>query len=286
MIDYNPKSWFTFIFRFHKADTFRKLAPLLLGIAIYSGVIVYLETEVFKLTDNSNVRNINMVHTILSFVISMLLVFRTNTAYDRWWDGRRLLGSLTNTSRNLAIKIKAIGVDATERAFFAVTIPAYADALRQHLRDEQWIPDNTTVINIDPSLHVPNQIAALITERVYNLNNSGVINRELLLLIGPELAALTDICGACERIKTTPIPFSYSVFIKKFIFFFVMTLPFGWSFSLGYLVVPLVAFVAYVLSSLELIAEEIENPFGYDANDLPVDRICTNIRKHVNELIG
>jgi putative membrane protein len=124
MIDYNPQSWFTFIFRFHKADTFRKLAPLMAAIAVYSAVIVYLEVSVFKLSDNSHVRNISLVHTILSFVISMLLVFRTNTAYDRWWEGRRLLGSLTNTCRNLAIKIKAINPDAIERAYFAATIPA------------------------------------------------------------------------------------------------------------------------------------------------------------------
>lgn len=286
MIDYNPKSWFTFIFRVHKADTFRKLLPLMLAIAAYSGVIVYLEINVFQLSQSSNIKNISLVHTILSFVISMLLVFRTNTAYDRWWEARRMLGSLTNTSRNLAIKLKAINVDVSDRAFFMAGIPMYADALRQHLRNERWVAESVPAIPVDPDQHVPNQIAGLLTERVYNLHRSGVINREELLLIGPDLAALTDICGACERIKTTPIPFSYSVFIKKFIFFFVMTLPFGWSFSLGYLVVPLVAFVLFVLASLELIAEEIEDPFGYDANDLPVNRICANIHKHVGELLG
>ena len=285
MIDYNPKSWFTFIFRIHKADTFRKLFPLLIGTAIYSGIIAYLEVNVFHLSDSSHVKNISLVHTILSFVISMLLVFRTNTAYDRWWEGRRVLGSLTNTCRNLAIKLKAINLSAEDRAFFLSGIPMYADALRRHLRNERWKAEDAPSITVDPDMHVPNQVAALLTERVYSLRRNNVINREELLLIGPDLAALTDIIGACERIKTTPIPFSYSVFIKKFIFFFVMTLPFGWSFSLGYLVIPLVAFVLFVLASLELIAEEIEDPFGVDANDLPVDRICTNIHKHVGELL-
>lgn len=257
----------------------------MLGIAAYSAAIVFLETSVFRLTEKSLLRNINLVHALLSFVISMLLVFRTNTAYDRWWEGRRLLGSLTNTSRNLAIKLKAIVLSNEDRKFFVQTIPMYADALRCHLRDEHYLPESGSVLNIDASLHVPNHIAAAITEKIYTLHRNGTIAREELLLIGADVAAFTDICGACERIKTTPIPFSYSVFIKKFIFFFVMTLPFGWSFSLGYLVVPLVAFVLFVLASLELIAEEIENPFGYDANDLPVDRICTNIRKHVGELL-
>lgn len=285
MIDYNPKNWFTFIFRIHKADTFRKLLPLMLAISAYSAVIVYLETTVFHLPETSHVKNVSLVHTILSFVISMLLVFRTNTAYDRWWEARRVLGSLTNTCRNMAIKLNAISISADDVSFFSVAIPMYADALRRLLRNERWHSDSVPSIAVDPDKHVPNQIAALLTDRVYSLHRSGVINREELLLIGPDLAALTDICGACERIRTTPIPFSYSVFIKKFIFFFVMTLPFGWSFSLGYLVVPLMALVLFVLASLELIAEEIEDPFGYDANDLPVDRICANIDKHVKELL-
>lgn len=285
MIDYNPKNWFTFIFRIHKADTFRKLLPLLMGIAVYSAVIVYLETTVFHLPETSHVKNVSLVHTILSFVISMLLVFRTNTAYDRWWEARRVLGSLTNTCRNMAIKLKALDISADDVSFFSTAIPMYADALRRHLRNERWHPESVPNIIVDPEQHVPNQIAALLTARTYSLHRQDVINREELLLIGTDLAALTDICGACERIKTTPIPFSYSVFIKKFIFFFVMTLPFGWSFSLGYLVVPLMALVLFVLASLELIAEEIEDPFGYDANDLPVDRICANIHKHVGELL-
>jgi len=97
--------------------------------------------------------------------------------------------------------------------------------------------------------------------------------------------SFTDICGACERIKNTPIPFSYSVFIKKFIFFYIMTLPFGYVFSLGYLVIPVVVFVFYVLASLELIAEEIEDPFGGDANDVPTEKLAQNIQRNINELL-
>ena len=108
----------------------------------------------------------------------------------------------------------------------------------------------------------------------------------LLLILNQELKSFTDVCGACERIKNTPIPYSYSAFIKKFIFIYVITLPFGWVFSLGYFVIPIVPFILYVLASLELIAEEIENPFGKDANDLPVDEICNNIEKHVGEILS
>src|SRR5262245_41965092 len=115
MISYNPKEWFTFIFRLHKADTVSKLAPMILGICIYSGIIAFLELEFWRLSLNSYVRNLPTMHTLLGFAISMLLVFRTNTAYDRWWEGRKLWGSLVNNSRNLAMKLSVM-IPAEDRA--------------------------------------------------------------------------------------------------------------------------------------------------------------------------
>jgi len=94
-----------------------------------------------------------------------------------------------------------------------------------------------------------------------------------------------DICGACERIKNTPIPFSYSSFIKKFILFYTITLPIGYVFSLGYFIIPVVVFIFYVLASLELIAEEIEEPFGKDENDLPMERLIQTITKNVKDIL-
>ena len=98
MISYNTKDWFTFIFRFHKADTFRTLLPIMFAIGIYTALIGYAEVEYWKLAENSYVKNITIMHGMLGFVISLLLVFRTNTAYDRWWEGRKLWGSLVNNS--------------------------------------------------------------------------------------------------------------------------------------------------------------------------------------------
>jgi len=293
MIAYNPKDWFTFIFRFHKADTFRKLLPLIIGICLYSFLIAFLEMEYFKLAETSHVKNIPIMHGMLGFVISLLLVFRTNTAYDRWWEGRKLWGALVNNSRNLAIKFAAILPisDKEHRAFFRNAIPAFAFALQKHLRSE--LPNHETedglnqiFQHISKDKHVPNQIAALMTKRVHELVSQGKITKEEWIILNNELVAFTDICGACERIKNTPIPFSYSIFLKKFIFFYVMTLPFGYVFSLGYYVIPVVAFIFYVLASLELVAEEIEEPFGGDENDLPTEQISQNIQIHVGEILG
>lgn len=283
MINYNPKDWVTFIFHIHKADTFRKLWPLMISVALFSAAIAFLELNYLRLSEN--VKNISMMHSLLGFVISMLLVFRTNTSYDRWWEGRRLLGALTNVSRNFAIKIKALKLDKEDNEFFDYAIPKYAFALKEHLREKQYFGKNSLLIEVDGGKHIPNQVASSIVSRVFELQATGKISPEQLIILNGDIQQFTDICGGCERIKKTPIPYSYSSFIKKFLFIYVITLPFGWVFSLSYFVVPIVPFILYVLASLELIAEEIEDPFGTDANDLPVDEICNNIEKHVGEIL-
>jgi len=286
MINYNPKDWSTFIFHIHKSDTFRKLWPLMLAVAVFSGLVAFAELSFFQLSKSSYVTNVGMMHSLLGFVLSLLLVFRTNTAYDRWWEGRKLLGSLTNVSRNLAMKVKALKLKEEDVRFFEYGIPKYAFALKEHLRERMYFGKNSLLIEVEEGKHIPNQIAGSLINRLYELLEKGSISQEQFIVLSSDFNQFTDICGACERIKNTPIPYSYSAFIKKFIFIYVITLPFGWVFSLGYFVVPIVPFILYVLASLELIAEEIENPFGEDANDLPVDQICNNIEKHVEEILG
>lgn len=287
MISYNPKEWFSFIFNFHKADTFRKLFPLMIGIGLYSAGVGYLELEYWKLSQNSHVKNITIMHTMLGFVISLLLVFRTNTAYDRWWEGRRMWGSLVNSSRNMALKLSVMLKDKEDKDVFKKLIPAYASVLGLHLRDT--VINDETLANIDSKTnynHKPNQIANAIMAKLQELYEGKKLSGEQLIILNSELQSFTDVCGACERIKNTPIPYSYSVFIKKFIFFYVMTLPLGYVFQLGYYVVPVVVFIFYVLASLELIAEEIEDPFGTDENDLPTERMAENIKKNVEEIFN
>lgn len=286
MISYNTKDWFTFIVRFHRSDTVNKLWPIMLAIGVYSGVIGWLEVECLQLTDKDYVKNITIMHGLLGFVISMLLVFRTNTAYDRWWEGRRMWGSLVNNSRNLAMKLTVM-LPAEDKPFFRKMIPNYAMVLHEHLTNSetaQQLFDNLD-LEIDHHKHKPNQLAKMMFDKINQLYHAKKITGEQLIFLNTELQSFTDICGACERIKNTPIPYSYSAFLKKFIFFYVMTLPFGYAFSLGYYVVPVVIFIFYVLASLELIAEEIEDPFGGDENDLPTAKIASNIKKHVEELL-
>ncbi|GHE42786.1 bestrophin family protein [Sphingobacterium griseoflavum] len=289
---YNSKEWFTATVFFHRSDTFRKLWPFLLLMALYSWGIAYWELEYLKLSEKSWIKNITMVHSLLGFVLSLLLVFRTNTAYDRWWEARKQWGTLTNVSRSLAYKLDAfIGKeDHVTRSFFRRAIPLYAETLFNFLRsdyvkfmlDEKEHPEFKT---LDEDKHGPNQLAALIFNKVHVLYQEQHLSGEQFIILNDELQTLTNVCGACERIKNTPIPLSYSSFIKKFVIAYSVTLPIGYVFSMGYFVVAAVPFIFYVLASLELIGESIEEPFGVDADDLPIDKIALNIKKHVSEVL-
>lgn len=289
---YNTKEWFTFIFHLHKADTVQKLFPMMIAIGIYGAVIAFLELDFMNLGQESFAKNLTIIHSLLGFVLSLLLVFRTNTAYDRWWEGRRLWGQLVNSCRNLAIKLNAILLteDQLNREFFSDHLSLFANVLSAHLAKEETrlLLDETAhpeLYSVDTE-HLPNHISNVIYKRANELLRKGVLLPEHLILLNPELSSLADVCGGCERIKNTPIPFSYALFIKKFIFFYVMSFPFGFVFSLSYFVIPVLIFIFYVLVSLELIAEEIEDPFNKDNNDLPTGKIAANIAKNVKEILG
>ncbi|MES2646199.1 MAG: bestrophin family protein [Bacteroidota bacterium] len=292
MLTYNSKEWFKPLIYFHKGDTFRKLWLMLVLVAIYTVIVAYVETHFLQISENEHVKNIPIMHSLLGFAISMLLVFRTNTAYDRWWEGRKLWGSLVNASRNLAVKLDAIlpMEDKANRNYFSSLIALYPRELQQHLQQEKTrleLDDkpHPEIPGFDRSRHVPSQIISHIQRRVKSLLTVGTISKEELYILNTDLTAFLDICGGCERIKNTPIPYSYSSFIKKFIFIYVLTLPLGFVFSLGYIAVPVVVFIFYVLASLEVIAEEIEEPFGIDTNDLPMARLTETIGKNVHDIL-
>jgi len=276
--------------RFHKADTVRKLAPTMSLMAIITALVVVVEKHLFHLASDSELAKTSVMYSILGFVISLLLVFRTNTAYERWWEGRKLWGSLTNMSRNLSIKVHAIVQNKEDQKFLNQLILHFPFALKNHLRNavtmnESELLELYNITEIRQKKHQPLQISRTFYDRIIELNRTGRINPEQLLLLNQEAQQWMEICGACERIKNTPIPFSYSAFLKKFIFIYVVTLPFTYGPTLGYYAIPIVTFIFYVLASLEIIAEEIENPFGTDANDLPLDEMAKNIRNSI-ELIS
>ena len=286
---YNPKDWFSLIFNFHKSDTFRLLMPAMGGLTVLSSILCYVDVELDLVT----FRSTTVMHSLLGFVISLLLVFRTNTAYDRWWEGRKLWGDLVNNSRNLMLKINAFLPDDQKKLKnnVRILISNYAFALKNHLRggfkeDELEEYPNLHIIDLKYINHTPNKIALQLYIEVDELVKQKLISEEKLLVLNEELRSFTNIAGACERIKNTPIPYSYSSFIKRIIFLYIITLPLGLVHDLKWATIPTVLFVFYAFGSLELLAEEIEDPFGTERNDLPTDELANTIKKNLKEIVG
>lgn len=277
MVNYNPKDWFGLIFKFHKSDTFRKLFWVIICLIGYSFAMAYLEIEVWQLQFKSSAA----LHSILGFVLSILLVFRTNTAYDRWWEARKHWGTLINNSRSLQIKIGALISDKTNANYIELLewMKLYPKVLAFHLRGKK-----SGHKSIPKDIHEPNFVYQQLLASILKMKEEGLLNDTQLLWINAELLCYTDVCGSCERIRNTPIPYSYSLFLKKFIFIYIITMPYGFIKEFEYGIVLVVTFVFYVLASLELIAEEIENPFGEDANDLDLDSLAAKIEHSINEL--
>lgn len=283
---YDNKHWISVLLSIHKSDTIKTLASGMIAMAIYAGVVIYLETEYFKVDKDSTIRNVSLIHTLLGFVLSMLLVFRTNTAYDRWWEGRKLLGKMVNDSRNLAIKLHSmLPRDAKEdRDFFQKYVCFYPHLLSRHLSKKSTkmeLDQDNHHTEVEQLPHPPNALIWRIQERIQDLYRKGVITGEQMRMLDMHISGFLEVCGGCERIKNTPIPFSYSSFTKKFIVIYVITLPIAYGISIGYMMIPLTVFVFFVLMSLEVLAEEIEEPFNNEENDLPMELIAQNIERNV-----
>lgn len=287
MIAYNPKDWIKLIFIFHKSDTFRMLLPALVVAAVYSTLLTYLSIELHYLEFKST----TVIHSLLGFVISLLLVFRTNTAYDRWWEGRKMWGELVNSSRNFALKINTMMPSSAKETKdnLYVLIGNFPFVLKEHLRGRfkanEFESNNTiTADELSKKNHKPNAVIWAIEKEIMLAYEKKILTAEQLLLFNDELKTMANVCGGCERIKNTPIPYSYSMFLKKFIFAYVFTMPLGFVFDFKYWTAPIVVFIFYAFASIELIAEEIEDPFGNDANDLPTDAIAHTIRTNIKEI--
>jgi putative membrane protein len=288
---YNTKNWLGILFRIGKSETIKKLFLPMVVMAIYASLVAYIELKVFNLNQNSFLKDLSLIYSLLGFVLSLLLVFRTNTAYDRWWEGRKLWGKLVNDSRNLAVKLNAIldNEDSYNRNFFRKSISYFPHLLSRHLSEKSTqlaLDENyNELFSAEKEQHPPISLINTMMNRVVHLHKEGKISAEHLIFMDNQLSGFLEVCGGCERIKNTPIPFSYSSFVKKFILTYVIILPLSQVITVGFAMIPLTVFVFYVLMSLELIAEEIEDPFSDDENDLPTEQLAQNIEKNIQQII-
>lgn len=279
--------WFKDVPSFFTTKTLRVLSISCIVVGVYTWAVIYFEFQILHIDFKPS----STLFSFLGLVLGLLLVFRTNTAYDRWWEGRRLLGSLLNDSRSLALKLDAYLPETAmeDRTYLAEQISNFGFALKEHLRFgvkfEELQLDAETESALKKSIHVPNAISGLIYKRINKLYKSGIISEEQFIVIDKQIVALTDILGSCERIKSSPIPASYSTHLKMFMFFYVCILPFGIMHDMRFWSVPIMVMVFYAFVGLEIIGEEIEDPFGHDPNDLPTDAISVKIKNNVDEIL-
>jgi ion channel-forming bestrophin family protein len=281
-------NWFAFIGSIHRMHIFWQLMVSNLVVAAYTVGLVWWYEDYL----GEPVRISSTMHSILGITLGLLLVFRTNTAYDRWWEGRKLLGNLVNNCRNLAVKFDAmLPPEAVhERAHMAGLISGYCFALKEHLREGvKWEQlqdlEDDLLAELHVLRHVPNRIATEIYSLFLAAKARYNLPAEYLIAIDKQLESFTDVVGACERIKKTPLPISYSMHLKIFILIYVGTLPFGVMHELHYYTIAVTCLVFYAMVGIELIGEQIEDPFGTDENDLPMDAICNTIQLNVYEVL-
>jgi len=285
VISYDPKNWMRVLLEFPRSPVFRTLALDVIGAGLYAALVVWIETDYFRVAVPLGPSFLS----ILGIILGLLLVFRTNSAYDRWWEGRKLWGQLVNVSRGVAHALDAQlpTTDRDRRARYAEVLARFPAALATHLRlprpDES--DDGNTPPMVPEGTSVPNRLVQQLQRDVSADIAHGHLPTEARIAMQPLLQAFDDITGACERIRNTPIPFSYSSYVKQFVLLYALILPFGLVKEFGYGTVIASMFTFFATMGLELLAGEIEEPFGTDRNDLPLDQIAARIAADVRALL-
>jgi ion channel-forming bestrophin family protein len=233
---------------------------------------------------------------IPSIVLGLLLVFRTNTAYERFWEGRKAWGILVNTVRNLSRHIwGAIAENEREDRKAKVEtlrlLVAFAVAMKLHLRSEPLNSEIEALMSpgryqvLQRMNHPPLEIAFWIGDYLQLEHDIDRLNTYQLSDMLKLLDTMVDVLGTCERILKTPIPLGYSIHLKQVLLIYCLSLPFQMVNDLSLWTGLVVGLISFAVFGIEEIGLEIENPFGYDSNDLPLDAICATMKLNIEDLI-
>jgi putative membrane protein len=266
---------------------------LLTGMAVLTAITVSL---IYLHNNNEEYQKLNMTISgalpgYMGAALGLLLVFRNSTAYDKWWEARKEIGALVNTSRNMAITLNGLlPFNTPERKQLTNLLIAFVYNMKAHLRDQE---DNITLDAltdedkeiVQQAKHKPVVIANVMINKIEHVWKRNLISDIQQSLLIEKIHGLVDILGKCERIKNTPIPMAYMYLLKFLINLYVVILPFSLVNDIGWLCIPLVILLYYILMSIVITAEEIEEPFGYDLNDLEMDKIALNIKNNIDEIV-
>ena len=284
MITYDRTAWFKHITSW-KGSVLPAIIPRILVITAIATVIAAIHHYVpFESMDKSP-------HGLVGVALGLLLVFRTNSAYDRFWEGRKRWGMIVNRSRDLTRQSLAWIRDCPEQKSRLVhNLIAFAYCTKQHLRGSTDLSELTNLLTdeefkmLSEADHKPLKAAEEVTFCLVEAKQSGKLDIIAAQFLDTDLTNLIDQLGACERILKTPIPFAYVMHLRRFLLVFLGTLPLALA-HMGWYMVPAVAIVTYALLGIEEIGVQIEDPFGLEDNDLPIDAICQTIQKNLMEIL-
>jgi len=284
MIDYNGRGWLPILLRMRGSVIPRLIPRVVVTAGLGVIAVLVLESRNFKIP--------SVAHALVGVALGLLLVFRTNASYDRYWEGRKLLGQIVNRTRDLARQTVSYIESADARAELAKLVPAFYWLAAQTLRCDSSLGEAERLLTesqrraLDGVTFRAPVVAAWITARLRQEVTAGRLSEQRLQLFDANLTALNDALGGAERILRTPIPFAYAQHIKIFVVLFCFSAPFVMADVMGWATPPAVGLLALALFGIDEIGVEIEDPFGDDPNDLPVGAIGAGIEKAVGEIVS
>ncbi len=277
--------WVQVFTRIHRIPVAPKLFAFVALVALYAWAVDW-----YTATETVAKGVIDAIHSASfgSMIFGVLLVFRTNSAYDRWWEGRKLWGQLVNDTRNLSMKVKSyVRLEEHDVTDFRRLVISFPFALREHLRGGVTL---NKVPGFEESTDFPSHVPAYIAESVFQLMKEwrtlGKIDGFEMLQLDNHARAFMDICGACERIKSSPIALSYRAILRQGVALNVLSIPWYFAGDCHSWTILITCVAAYFMIGLELIAEDIEEPFGTGGDNLPLEKICQTIELSVIEILG
>lgn len=232
-----------------------------------------------------------------NLVLGLLMVFRTNTAYSRYWEGRQIWGTIVINSLNLGRKIRLLilekePIDRENKVAAIKLISAFSIATKLQLRR---LPVNSELkalltpaqyLEIKNAKSPPLRIALWIGDYLKQQQNQNRLTIFELIAMNTALDKMVEGFIGCERILTTPVPLAYSIYLKRVLLIYCLILPLQLVYNLNWWTAPIVAVISFILLGVEEIANQIENPFGIEPNDLPVDQICSKLGTNLEDLMS
>jgi putative membrane protein len=250
-------------------------------LTVYETLIGFFFTHITR-------HNLGQFHLIFSFILTIVISFRVNSSYARWWEGRTLWGAIVNNCRNLALKFDTY-FGLQQHPDFYLLVRKLPVLIKANLRkDTSTLAQELKELGVDDG-STPHPVV-FVTHRMYaiinNLRDGSIDRMQQCALLETHVANLIDMVGGCERIANTRMPPAFAFFVKQALLFYALMFPFGWLNTFGLLIVPMMLMIVYVLLGLEILSEELEEPFNICDNGLNLDVIARNIELNVEQIAG